>query len=274
MSSKRTHHVRVHPLPHWLDAARLLGHAAFRIEQLRAGWCVAEAELVAVDAADLAARLRGLGFGGERLLCDVTPALDRKHVRGARTIDARRRRDTTAGFARPGVQLDREARYSLTPEAIALELADAARGSTVIDAGCGAGGNTIGFARAGASVVAIERDAARLEMARHNARLYGVADRIRFMHGDAMELLPALSADVLFVDPPWGEQWSRVRCGVDDLPLLAQLLPLSERFPALWAKLPPSFDPSGIPGSHVRAVFGHAAGDARRVKLIWLTRSR
>lgn len=41
-------------------------------------------------------------------------------------------------------------------------------------------------------------------MARHNAELYGVADRIQFIVGDYFLLAPILKADVVFLSPPWG----------------------------------------------------------------------
>lgn len=41
-------------------------------------------------------------------------------------------------------------------------------------------------------------------MARHNAEVYGVADRIEFIVGDFLTLAPSLSADVVFLSPPWG----------------------------------------------------------------------
>lgn len=41
-------------------------------------------------------------------------------------------------------------------------------------------------------------------MARHNAELYGVADRIQFIIGDYFTLAPTLKADVIFLSPPWG----------------------------------------------------------------------
>ncbi|KAJ1922545.1 RNA methylase protein, partial [Tieghemiomyces parasiticus] len=44
----------------------------------------------------------------------------------------------------------------------------------------------------------------RLKCARHNAEVYGVADRIEFIHGDFMQLAPHLKADVVFLSPPWG----------------------------------------------------------------------
>ena len=104
--------------------------------------------------------------------------------------------------------MDREGRVSLTPEALAVSMA-AGVDVTVVDAGCGVGGNTIAFARAGARVIAIEQDPGRLDMARHNASLYGVADRVEWIAGDATQLVPTLSADLLFVDPPWGEGYDR-----------------------------------------------------------------
>jgi trimethylguanosine synthase len=34
--------------------------------------------------------------------------------------------------------------------------------------------------------------------------VYGVADRIEFIHGDFTALAPRLRADVVFLSPPWG----------------------------------------------------------------------
>jgi len=257
--------VRIGPLPAWLPADRLLGPGFSRAGE------VAVATLDVREAADVAARVRGLGFGGAPLVVETDPALPRAAVRAARTEDARRRRDATPGFTRPGARLDEEGRFSLTPEALALALGRPLAGRAVVDATCGAGGNTIGFARAGAHVTAIERDAARLALARANAALYGVADRVRFVHGDARALVPTLSADVLFVDPPWGVDWGRERVALAALPLLAELLPLGRgRYPAIWAKVPPSFDPSAWPEAAVEPIFGLAGGDARRVKFLVL----
>ncbi|KAJ8713289.1 hypothetical protein PYW07_013663 [Mythimna separata] len=41
-------------------------------------------------------------------------------------------------------------------------------------------------------------------MARHNARTYGVAERIDFIVGDFFKLAPTLKADMVFLSPPWG----------------------------------------------------------------------
>lgn len=42
------------------------------------------------------------------------------------------------------------------------------------------------------SVIAIDIDVNRLSMARHNARIYGIEDRIEFILGDFMLLAPRL----------------------------------------------------------------------------------
>lgn len=41
-------------------------------------------------------------------------------------------------------------------------------------------------------------------MARHNARVYGVADKIIFILGDFFIEAPKIKADGVFIDPPWG----------------------------------------------------------------------
>jgi trimethylguanosine synthase len=116
----------------------------------------------------------------------------------------------------------------------------------------------------------VEIDPKRLEMARANARVYRVADRIRFVAGDARRLAGEIAADLLFVDPPWGGRHDLRRVTLGDLPLLRALLVHRARFARMWAKVPPSFDPASIPGARARAVFGVGAGDARRIKFLLL----
>ncbi|KAK5918814.1 hypothetical protein CgunFtcFv8_022762 [Champsocephalus gunnari] len=114
----------------------------------------------------------------------------------------------------------------------------------IIDAFCGVGGNAIQFALAGKrgaivfeqvakwsdillnaflwdsvlqmvvmvllgrlephTLLAIDIDPVRLDLARHNAVVYNVADRIDFVQGDFLELAPHLLGDVVFLSPPWG----------------------------------------------------------------------
>lgn len=269
------HRVTVSQLPAWLDHGRLLGPGAWTYDaeddRLRAA-----CELERDAAADLEARLRGVGLDGRLLQVEVSPSLSRTHRRRARTDDARRRRAGTPAFSNPKARVDEEGRAYLTPESLADTMARRCHWPLVLDAGCGAGGNSLAFARAGMRVVAVERDAARLELARHNAKIYGVADRIDFRLGDAAMAMRTWAADLgpqagsalLFVDPPWGKDWDRARTSVEDFPLLDVALASRGSFAALWAKLPASFESSAVEGARTQAYFGQGEGDDRRVKFV------
>ncbi|CAN6208422.1 unnamed protein product [Urochloa humidicola] len=104
-----------------------------------------------------------------------------------------------------GVRMDAEGWYSVTPEAVAAsQAARAAPGDLVVDAFAGCGGNSIQFAARGCYVVAVEIDPRKVELAAHNARVYGVENRIEFVVGDFFRLAPSLKADLVFLSPPWG----------------------------------------------------------------------
>jgi 23S rRNA G2445 N2-methylase RlmL len=53
-------------------------------------------------------------------------------------------------------------------------------------------------------VISIDLDPVKIEMAKHNAKIYGVEDKITFVVGDFMKLAPFLKADIIFLSPPWG----------------------------------------------------------------------
>lgn len=108
-----------------------------------------------------------------------------------------------------GIRLDREGWFSVTPERIAEHTAVRVDHSfpgshLIVDAFCGVGGNAIQFALTGKRVLGVDIDPVRLNLARHNAEVYGVADRIEFVQGDFLQLAPRLQGDVVFLSPPWG----------------------------------------------------------------------
>lgn len=83
----------------------------------------------------------------------------------------------------------------------------------IVDAFCGYGGNTIQFALHNPECVVIGIDNAldHIEMAKHNARIYGVQHRIEFVCGDVSDVLGGIGrccgvgfASKLFLAPPWG----------------------------------------------------------------------
>ncbi|XP_036734787.2 trimethylguanosine synthase isoform X1 [Manis pentadactyla] len=107
-----------------------------------------------------------------------------------------------------GIKLDREGWFSVTPEKIAEHIAGRVSQSfkcdIVVDAFCGVGGNTIQFALTGKRVIAIDIDPVKINLARNNAEVYGIADKIEFICGDFLLLASHLKADVVFLSPPWG----------------------------------------------------------------------
>ncbi|XP_036884457.1 trimethylguanosine synthase [Sturnira hondurensis] len=107
-----------------------------------------------------------------------------------------------------GIKLDTEGWFSVTPEKIAEHIAGRVSQSfkcdIVVDAFCGVGGNTIQFALTGKRVIAIDIDPVKIDLARNNAEVYGIADKIEFICGDFLLLASRLKADVVFLSPPWG----------------------------------------------------------------------
>ncbi|GAB0089064.1 Trimethylguanosine synthase [Sergentomyia squamirostris] len=103
-----------------------------------------------------------------------------------------------------GIRMDRESWFSVTPEKVAAHIAERCRCDLLVDGFCGVGGNTIQFAMTCVKVIAIDIDPKKIEMAKHNAAIYGVQDRIEFIVGDFVALAGNLKADVVFLSPPWG----------------------------------------------------------------------
>ncbi|KDQ55486.1 hypothetical protein JAAARDRAFT_59975 [Jaapia argillacea MUCL 33604] len=120
-----------------------------------------------------------------------------------------------------GCLLDEEGWYSVTPERIADQIAERCRCDVILDAFCGVGGNAIAFAKTCERVIALDNSPTRLALARHNAAIYGVSDRIEFILTDYLSFAESYLAslpvggneanktkrgkiDVVFLSPPWG----------------------------------------------------------------------
>lgn len=114
-----------------------------------------------------------------------------------------------------GIQMDDEAWFSVTPENIAKHISDRMHQSLgeghilILDGFCGVGGNLIQFALSSpyVRVVGVDNNPGRIEMAKHNAKIYGVQHQCEFILGDFMELMPTFQTarvDAVFLSPPWG----------------------------------------------------------------------
>ncbi|KXL49816.1 MAG: hypothetical protein FE78DRAFT_27921 [Acidomyces sp. 'richmondensis'] len=115
-----------------------------------------------------------------------------------------------------GIWMTDDAWFGVTPEPVAKRIAQDVAAAPeskkiLIDAFAGAGGNTIAFALSGRwkQIFAIEKDPIVLACAKHNAEVYGVANKIWFVEGDCFNILQnrlkgqAKNA-VIFASPPWG----------------------------------------------------------------------
>ncbi|KAI9571991.1 Tgs1 protein [Boletus coccyginus] len=137
-----------------------------------------------------------------------------------------------------GCLLDEEGWYSVTPELIATQIAERCRCDTVLDAFCGVGGNAIAFAKTCEHVIALDISPVRLALARHNAIIYGVADRIEFILADYISFAHSYISrpagkrpiDVVFLSPPWGGPDYMLQ-GIDDEELVSESDASPERHP-------------------------------------------
>jgi len=70
------------------------------------------------------------------------------------------------------------------------------KGKRVLEVGCGIGTDTINFARAGASVTAVDLSEKSLELARQRAKVFDLEKAINFYHANAEELSNSVPVEV------------------------------------------------------------------------------
>lgn len=196
----------------------------------------------------LRTNLDGLSVGGGRLSVRTEPPVRKGTRAPVREPRGERRRRLFSRWDE-GIQTDDEGLYSATPEALAMRIAEGARG-VVLDGTCGIGALTIAYARQPGvqRVLAVDLDARRVEMTRANAALYGVASKIEATSGDVFDVVAARPHDLLVLDPPWGgRDYDRRRMVLGDLTM--DLAALLERVSTpVVLKLPRSFDVATLPG--------------------------
>ena len=117
-------------------------------------------------------------------------------------------------------------------------------GGVVADLCCGIGGNLIGLG-AGHRVLAVDLDPVSLAFARHNAGVYGVADRLAAVRADVRSL--ALSGvHAAFVDPARRAGGRRLAAGRSEPPL-GWCLDLAGRVAAVGIKAAPGLPRELVP---------------------------
>ena len=132
----------------------------------------------------------------------------------------------------------REACEQASGEIIAQHRATRYQGyGHVADLACGIGGDAIGLARV-TNVIAVDRDPLRLAMARENARVCGVGNRVRSVEAD-LEHDDIPHADALFFDPARRRGGRRVFSLDEYQPSLALIARWHERTRAIGVKMAP-----------------------------------
>ncbi|MEE2751156.1 MAG: methyltransferase [Myxococcota bacterium] len=219
--------------PEWLDTSQWVPESG-EVEPHQARW--------------LLRNLDGIWVAGHCIAVNTDPPI--RAGRGApRREDKKSRNERLFSRWSEGIQMDEEGRYSVTPEALALEMVSGASG-VVMDGTCGVGGLTIALVQQPEvqRVVAVDMDVERLKMARNNAGLYPDIRKIRFLHGTVEEALERFKPDLLVLDPPWGgPSYDKKQMGMDELGMDLGGVLEKYRGPILL-KLPRSFNVDELPG--------------------------
>ena len=83
-------------------------------------------------------------------------------------------------------------KYFVEPHIPAFAEFDAWKGKRVLEVGCGIGTDTINFARAGATVTAVDLSNTSLKLANQRAEVFGFKDQISFFQGNVENLLSCI----------------------------------------------------------------------------------
>ncbi len=142
--------------------------------------------------------------------------------------------------------LDREAAEQASAEPVARWTAHRFAGSRLIaDLGCGAGGDALALAEV-APVLAIDRDPARVAMARANAAVRGLTHRLDARSRDALDPLPP-GVDAAWLDPARRDASGRTLDPEGWSPPLSAALRVAAALPRAGIKAAPGLDLVDVP---------------------------
>lgn len=139
-----------------------------------------------------------------------------------------------------GIYMTSELWFSVTPENIAILTAKIIKhllpeATRMLDICCGAGGNTIQFAKYFDLVGAVDINPTNVYCTLHNCDVYGVGHKVWAVTGDWLQLSPEnhtswpkdiSNVDFVFASPPWGgTEYTKTPGGFDLNSMQPLLLP-------------------------------------------------
>lgn len=148
------------------------------------------------------------------------------------------------------MQFDDVALYSITPDEIADRMSElivqyVSKNATITDAMACVGGNTISFSKYFETVNAIELDENRCKMLRHNVNTFKLKN-VNVFCGDTLNVIPVLTQDVIFMDPPWGGEDYKTKKEIDilinNIPLATICNNFAKQCKYMALKLPLNFN--------------------------------
>ncbi len=134
------------------------------------------------------------------------------------------------------IEADKDGFYMACPEIVGKYIANRLSNfKSCVELCCGVGTLSIQIAKVINKVYAVDINKNRIDMARYNAKLYNVSDRIKFIQGDVLDsnLFRSISAEVAVLDPDWSYRDSEKSVHVlnidDTQPNLRKMFNLTSR---------------------------------------------
>lgn len=97
-------------------------------------------------------------------------------------------------------------------------------------------------------MIAVDIDPRKIELAKHNALIYGVYEKIEFIVGDFFKLEDKIRGDVIVTSPPWGgPSYSRQSIIGPSTILLDKIMKVGKKMaPKMLLHLPKNVDKNEV----------------------------
>lgn len=116
----------------------------------------------------------------------------------------------------------------------------------ITDCTAGLGGNTMSFSECFRKVQSIEIDETRFQYLKHNLELFNMNNNVELYNASFIDILPNLTQDAIFIDPPWGgrnyKDFSFIDLYIDEIPLWDIVNSMDGKSKIIVVKIPTNFN--------------------------------